>query len=409
MSNRVNVSEQMRSRLASDLGSLKNVGRRVLVLIPDSTRTAPVGVLSKIVCETLRGRGARADLMVALGTHQPLSRGALLRHLDTSEQEFASDYPDTSVAQHAWDDPGSLAEVGRLRAELTAEITNGLMAEEVPLTVNRAVLECDSILVLGPVFPHEVAGFSGGSKYVFPGISGPEMIDFFHWLGAVITNLKTIGVADNPVRRVIDEAASRMPVPVNAVSLVMGGADLVGLHVGSVEESWTRAAAQSASVHIVRKPLRYNRVLACAPEMYDDMWTGAKAMYKCEPTVEDEGELIVYAPHIDCFSRTHGRALEALGYHVRDYYASRMERFAGVPRAVMAVSTYLKGAGSYEDGVEKPRIRVLLATGIPEDACAGVGMGYVDPACINLDEWRDREDEGLLLVENAGETLYLPE
>lgn len=409
MSSRVNVSEQMESRLASALGSLKDVGRRVLVLIPDSTRTAPVGRLSKIVCGVFRERGVRADLMVALGTHQPLSPEALLRHLDTSEQEFASDYPKTSVAQHAWDDPGSLAEVGRIPAEVTGAITDGLMAEEVPLTVNRAVLEYDSILVLGPVFPHEVAGFSGGSKYVFPGISGPEMIDFFHWLGALITNLRTIGVADNPVRRVIDEAATRMPVPVNAVSLVISGADLAGLHVGSVEESWARAAEQSASVHIVRKPRRYSRVLACAPPMYDDMWTGAKAMYKCEPIVEDGGELIVYAPHIDCLSRTHGRVLEALGYHVRDYYTSRMDRFAGVSRAVMAVSTYLKGSGSCEGGVERPRIRVKLATGIPEDACAKAGIGYVDPAGINLDEWRGREDEGILLVEKAGETLYLPD
>ncbi|MCL5102600.1 MAG: lactate racemase domain-containing protein [Armatimonadetes bacterium] len=408
MSSRVRVSAEMEGVLASGLESLDTVGQRVLMLIPDTTRTAPVGMLAKAVCRILHGYGSRVDMMVALGTHPPMPRDALLRHLETSEEAFCFDYGHTAVLQHEWDNPSSLAEIGRIPSELIGQISDGLMAEDVPLTVNRAVLDYDSLLVLGPVFPHEVAGFSGGSKYMFPGISGPEMINFFHWLGAVITSLKTIGIADNPVRRVIAEAAGRIPVPVNAISLVIESGELVSMHVGPSEESWALAAAQSAELHIVRKPRRYRRVLACAPAMYDDIWTGGKAMYKCEPIVEDGGELILYAPHIDSFSHTHGHILKRIGYHVRDYYIKQMDLFNDVPKAVMAISTYLKGSGSYEDGVEKPRIKVSLATAISKDACARVGLGYVDPASIDLDDWRNREDQGLLLVEKAGETLYLP-
>jgi len=363
----------------------------------------------KAVYRVLHDLGAGLDVMVALGTHPPLSREAMLEHLDLSEEAYAASYADMGLFNHRWDDEESLAEIGEIPADLISQLTGGLMAETVKIRVNRMALTYDHILILGPVFPHEVAGFSGGNKYIFPGIAGPEIIDFFHWLGAVITNLKMIGVRDNPVRRVIDEAAALMPVPVSNISLVIHEGDLVGLYVGSPVESWREAAAESARLHIVYKPRTFKRVLACAPLMYEDLWTGGKCMYKLEPVIADGGELIIYAPHISSLSLTHGRMIEKIGYHVRDYYLKQWERFSDIPRAVMAVSTYIRGSGVYENGVEKPRIGVSLATGISPEVCEKVGLGYVDPAGIDFSEWRNREEEGILLVEKAGEILYLPQ
>jgi lactate racemase len=45
------------------------------------------------------------------------------------------------------------------------------------------------------VFPHEVVGFSGGTKYFCPGIAGQDIIDFTHWLGALLTSREIIGSA----------------------------------------------------------------------------------------------------------------------------------------------------------------------------------------------------------------------
>jgi len=56
------------------------------------------------------------------------------------------------------------------------------------------------------VFPHEVVGFSGGNKYLFPGVGGPQILNFFHWLGAVVTNPMIIGNKWTPVRKVVDRA-----------------------------------------------------------------------------------------------------------------------------------------------------------------------------------------------------------
>ena len=384
-------------------------GSKVLLIIPDMTRTAPVADMVRRLHRILRELNAQHDIMVALGTHPPLTEPALRRHLGIANGSLADAFPGVRVMNHAWDDPASLISIGTIPAARIAELSHGLMAENVPLTINRAIRDYDQLLILGPVFPHEVAGFSGGSKYLFPGISGPEMIDFFHWLGAVLTNLKTIGIRDNPVRAVLDEAAAHVPLPVHAISMVVHNGRLAHVSVGSVTESWRAAVEQSQRLHVVHKPRLYQRVLACAPKMYDDLWTGGKCMYKCEAVVADGGEIIIYAPHINSLSITHGRVLEQIGYHVTGYYLQQPERFKDISRAVMAVSSYIKGTGEYCNGKERARIRVTIASGINQETCERVRLGYADPARINLRDWPNREEEGLLFIEKAGETLYLPQ
>jgi len=140
--------------------------------------------------------------------------------------------------------------------------------------------------------------------------------------------------------------------------------------------------------------------------MYEELWVAGKCMYKLEPVVADGGELIIYGEHIKEISVTHGRLIKQIGYHTRDYFTAQMDRFKDIPGGILAHSTHVRGGGSFENGIEKPRVQVTLATGIPEAECAAVNLGYRDPASINPDEWKNREAEGYLLVPNAGEILY---
>jgi nickel-dependent lactate racemase len=228
----------------------------------------------------------------------------------------------------------------------------------------------------------------------------------FHWLGALITSPSIIGRKWTPVRAVIDAAAAMLPVRRLCLSLVVNGVLPMGLYGGTPEEAWSAAADLSDQLHVVYKQRPYSRVLSCAPAMYDELWVGAKATYKLEPVVRDGGELIIYAPHISRISVTHGKLIERIGYHVRDYFLAQMDRFAGVPLGVLAHSTHVKGIGTYVGGVERPRIDVVLATAIPESTCRSINLGYRDPATIDQEAWKHREDEGLLHVPKAGETLY---
>jgi len=376
-------------------------GERVLLVVPDTTRTAPMARLLGLLLPVLREAGAETTILVALGTHPPLPDAVLLKHLGAAA--FADG---VRVLNHAWDDPDAVFSVGSLSADEVSELSGGLLAEAVDLRVNKAIRDADRMIFLHPVFPHELVGFSGGSKYLFPGISGPEMIDIIHWLGALCTSGKVIGQIDTPSRRVLDAAAAKMPLPMHGLSFVYHQGEIVAMEGGELRAAWRRAAAISQRVHVTHTSRRYRRVLACCPAMYPDLWTGGKCVYKCEPVVEDGGELIVYAPHVTTFSETHEANIKALGYHVRDYFLAHANRFTDASRAVMAYCTIVKGDGTYRDGVERPRIRVSFASQITRETCEEAGIGYVDPRTINPADWTNREDEGILYVERAGEVLY---
>jgi nickel-dependent lactate racemase len=381
-------------------------GKRVLVVVPDATRTAPLPLLFDALCERLAGVAAQVQVLIALGTHPTLTNAQIRRLLGLDEYSQSRFY-NVEIFNHAWNCDEELCTVGRLSADDTHEISGGRLSLDVPVRINKRVRDCDVVLLLGPVFPHEVAGFSGGNKYFFPGISGPELLNFFHWLGALITNVKIIGVAETPVRRVIDRAAGMIPVERRAVCFVVSpDAKVHGLFYGTPESAWRKAAELSSRVHIRRVPRAFPQVLSCAPPMYDELWVAGKCMYKLEPVVADGGELIIFAPHLRTISQTHGELIERIGYHVRDYFTAQWDRFRDVPWGVLAHSTHVRGAGTYENGVEVPRVRVTLATGLPRELCERIGLAYRDPASIDLESFAGREDEGILLVRKAGEQLY---
>jgi len=383
-------------------------GKRVLVIIPDSTRTAPIPLFFRLFHRVLSGRVAALDFMVALGTHQPMSEKALRCLVGITPEEQRTTFPEVGLFNHRWDVEGTLVTVGTIPADEIRELSNGLLVQEVPVTLNRRIFDYDQLVICGPVFPHEVVGFSGGNKYLFPGISGPEVINLTHWLGALITSYEVIGSGYTPVRAVIDRAAAFVDVPKLCFASVVVGDGLAGLYAGSPEDAWEAAAALSARRHIVYVERPLQRVLAIMPEMYDDIWTAAKGMYKMEPAIADGGEVVIYAPHIDEISYTHGVIIDQVGYHVRDYFLKQWDRFREYPWGVLAHSTHLKGMGTYdaETGIEQSRIQVTLATGIPAERCHQVNLGYLAPEEVDIADWKKREDEGVLVVPKAGEMLY---
>jgi nickel-dependent lactate racemase len=398
-----NTVRELMGQALSDLG-LEN--KRVLIIIPDHTRTAPIPLFFRLFHEFLGEQVAALDYLVALGTHQPMREEALNRLVGIGAAERAEKYAQVHIFNHEWDKPGCFRTIGTITADEIAEITGGLMRQEVQVALNGKIFDYDHLIICGPTFPHEVVGLSGGNKYFFPGIGGPEVIHFTHWLGAVITSMEIIGTKHTPVRQVIDRAASFIDVPKLCFSLVVRNEGLAGLFIGTPEEAYEHAADLSAKLHIIYVDKPFRRVLSAMPEMYDDLWTAAKGMYKLEPAIADGGEVIIYAPHITEISYTHGQIIDQIGYHVRDYFLKQWERFKDYPWGVLAHSTHLRGIGTFENGVEEPRIQVTLAAGIPEERCQRVNLGYLDPATIDMAEWEGREDEGVLVVHKAGEMLY---
>ena len=397
-------ADQMRNWIHQQVPLDDFRGKRVLMIVPDNTRTAPLSVLFPALRSLLRPVTKSLDVLVALGTHPPMPQEKIRAMLGIADNDSCND---VGLFNHAWDNPSELSTIGTLTKAETHEISDGVLSMEVPVQINRRIHDYDVALVVGPVFPHEVVGFSGGNKYFFPGISGPELLNFFHWLGALITNVGIIGVQDTPVRRVVDRAAKLVPLERRCLAFVVStDATPYGMFYGPPEEAWRGAAELSGRVHIKRHAKPYRQVLSCAPPMYDELWVAGKCMYKLEPVVADGGELIIYAPHMKEISVTHGTNIELVGYHVRDYFTKQWDQYKHLPWGVLAHSTHVRGAGTFENGIERPRVQVTLASQIPREVCERINLGYRDPSSIDVESLADREDEGVLLVRKAGEHLY---
>ena len=385
-------------------------GRRVLLIVPDATRTAPVDVFFRALHAQLGAACARFDVMVALGTHPPMPEAAICARLGISAGERSGVYADVRLLNHDWQNPDTLTLLGTIPAAEIDQLSGGRFAIDVPVRVNRHLFEYDQLLIVGPVFPHEVVGFSGGNKYLFPGVSGPEVLNFFHWLGAVVTNPMIIGHKHTPVRRVVDRAAAMVTVPKLCFCLVVRGEELAGAFAGDPDAAWEEASELSRQLHITYKERPFHTILSCAPPMYDELWVGGKCMYKLEPVVADGGELIIYAPHI------HEISLDPRPPHDRGRWATiaaitSSEAVGPLQGSALGDAGALHARPRHrhlsKTGWKSCRVKVTLATGIPRrNLRAQVNLGYRDPATIRPQDYANREDEGVLLVPKAGEMLF---
>jgi lactate racemase len=389
--------EAVRSFVRTQVAGLDLDGRSLCVVIPDGTRNCPVPLLLEAVEAGVDGRTSEWTVVVALGTHAPMSEDALRTLVGSTS---------LPVRNHAWWDEDTYTSVGRLPAALITELSGGRLQDAVDVRVNRLVVESDVTLLVGPVLPHEVIGFSGGNKYLFPGLSGQEMIDVTHWLGALITSSAIIGTRGvTPVRALVDAAAQLVPGERHALCVVVDheSGNLQSLSFGEPTTAWAAAAEVAATTHVEYLDHPVQRVLSLVPTRYPDLWTGAKGFYKVEPIVADGGEVVLYAPHITEIAAMHPQLVE-IGYHCRDFFLAHWDRFRDIPWGELAHATHLFGAGTYDGVTERQRVRVTLATGIPEDVVRRANLNYLDPAAVDPDRWAS--DPETLVVPDAGEVLY---
>ncbi len=387
-------------------------GKTVVLVVPDHTRSCPLPLVLHALHRHLAGRVASLTAVIALGTHSYMESDEIDRYFGVGgpgqPTDLAEAYPGLTVVNHEWADPAMLVTVGHISGERITELSEGRLSVGADIAINRHVVEADYAIVVGPVFPHEVVGFSGGNKYFIPGVASQEFIDMTHWVGALITSYSIIGTTGvTPVRAMIDEGAALIPATRLALCLVVrsGTGHIEAAAFGSPEEAWAATAEIAAQTHVSYVDEPYHRVISVMPRRYDDIWTAAKGFYKLEPAVADGGEVVIYAPHVTEVSEIH-REIYEIGYHCRDYFVKQWDRFKHIHWGVLAHSTHLRGQGTYDEltGEETLRIRVTLATQIPREVCEQINLGYLDPAAMDLD--RLAAEPGTVVIPNAGEVLY---
>ena len=399
------------AKLASTVQEALDViqpNERVLAIIPDKTRDDNTHVLFPLAAEFLTQRGvASFDALVAQGTHPPMSEAQKLAKLGLAT--FAG-----GLFDHRWHEPEELVTLGELSANAVKGLTGGLIEQSVPVSINKLLAPgaYDTVLVFGATVPHEVAGFAGGAKYFFPGVAGPELTHTTHWLGALAGIENIIGEVETPTRRLIEAAANLIAARVISLNSVVsrdsdGELTTYALFTGEIREAFRCAAEVSRRVHIRYTNRKYKTVVALLDPHYDEMWVGGKASYKLGAIVEDSGELIVYAPHLTKLSETHGALIEKYGYAplevVRDMLGASPELRENL--CIAAHLAHVAYAGrTDEHGRVVPRYRITMATGLDEETCRRVNLGYLDHRALDLKALSSQPDT--LVVKDAGRDLY---
>jgi nickel-dependent lactate racemase len=387
-------------------------GERVLAIIPDRTRDDNTDLLFPMAAQFLARRNvAQFDALVAQGTHGPMTEAQKLAKIGSGSAELPGL---GQIFDHRWDNPDELVTLGRLSSAQVNKLSGGLIDEPVDVRLNALLAPglYDTVLVFGATMPHEVAGFAGGAKYFFPGVAGPELTHITHWLGALATIEQVIGRVETPTRRMIEAAAAFVPAEVISFTSVntrdANGLKTHALFAGEINETLRCAAAVSAEVHIKYTGRRYARVLALLDEHYDELWVGGKASYKLGSVIEEGGELIIYAPHLNNISATHGSLIEKYGYAPLETVREMVE-YSDELRANLCVAAHLAhvsyGSSLNQHGQVTPRYRIALASAVPEEVCRRVKLGFIDYSTIRRDDYE--KDPNTLVVENAGRDLYL--
>ena len=381
-------------------------GERVLAIIPDKTRDDNTHLLFPVANEFLTKRGVACfDALVAQGTHAAMSESQKLAKIGC--EEFSG-----QVFDHRWNEPDELITIGELSAATVQELTGGLVDRAVPVTINKLLAPgiYDTVLVFGATVPHEVAGFAGGAKYFFPGVAGPELTHTTHWLGALAGIENIIGQVETPTRRLIEAATELIAARIISLNTVVSREDdqlvTYALFTGDIREAFRKAAEVSRQVHIRYTGRKYKKVIALLDPHYDELWVGGKASYKLGAIIEEGGELIIYAPHLTKLSETHGALIEKYGYapleSVRDMLGVSQELRENL--CIAAHLAHVAYAGRLdEQGRVVPRYRITMATGLDEETCRRVNLGYLDFRTLDYDS----EDPDTLVVRDAGRDLYL--
>ncbi len=404
-------ADELRSIVEESLAEIAPKSR-VLAIVPDKTRDDNTDLLFPFAAQILAARKVeKFDALIAQGTHAPMKREEKRAKLGIGDGLRVPNLG--RVFDHHWSDPHELTTIGELGAEKVSQLTGGLFEQAIPLSINKLLApgNYEHVLIFGATVPHEVAGFAGGAKYFFPGVSGAELTNATHWLGALAGIEKIIGRVETPTRHLIEAAADLISAKIICFTTVVTRArenrlQTHALFAGDFRQSLRRAAEISRQVHIKYTGRKYKRVVALLDEHYDELWTGGKASYKLGGIIEDGGELIIFAPFLRCISDTHGAVIEKFGYAPIEKVKMRVAG-SGELEANLCVAAHLAHvafAGRADDQT-MPRYQITLASQIDEETCRRVNLGFLDHQNFRREDYENQADT--LIVERAGRDLFV--
>ncbi len=376
--------------------------KKVLVVPPDFTRFhSRAGDITTLLYKYYKEN--LTDILPALGTHKPMSTEEL--------NEMFKGVPEGLFRVHDW--RNDIVTVGTVPGEYISEITDGALDYSWPAQLNRLVYHGghDLILSVGQVVPHEVIGMANYNKNLFVGTGGSEGINKSHFVGAVYGIERILGKADNPVRRMLNYAASHFisQLPVVYIHTVIGYDEtgklvIRGLYIGDDEEVFRLAAELSLMVNftVFDKPLK-KVVVYLDPSEFKSTWLGNKSIYRTRMAMADDGELIILAPGLREFGED--KEIDRL---IRKY------GYRGTPATLVAIRedeelrNNLSAAAHFIHGSTEGRFKVTYCPGyLTKEEIESVNFEYAVLKKIMKRYNPDKLKDGFNKISNEEEIFYI--
>ena len=402
----------LKALIEQSVGVSSKQWKKVLLLPPDITRIhSRAGRITAILYEMLKDM-CEVDILPAVGSHFPMDEAEV--------KTMFGDIPFDRFIPHDW--RHDVVNVGTVPASFTKEISDGLFCEDIPVQLNRHLLDpsYDRILSIGQVVPHEVVGLANYSKNIFVGCGGNGMIQATHYLGALYGMERIMGKDKTPVRDVFDYAQTHFAdaLPLDYILTVIGKHEgdnvLSGYFFSHGREGFTAAAALSRELNLnwMERPMK-KVVCFMDPEEFRSTWVGNKAVYRTRMAIADGGELLILAPAVRQFGEDpdNDKVIRRYGYTGTENIMRQVNEGGMLAENRSAAAHLIHGSS---DG----RFRVTYAVAhLTREEIESVGFRYCpyeeaaalyNPAVLK-DGWNWVNGEEIFYISNPALGLWIYE
>jgi nickel-dependent lactate racemase len=270
--------------LADPIGSpplreLAEGARDAVVVVDDLTRPTPVALVLPLVLGELLAAGLAPPaitILVALGTHRPMTDGELRARLgDEAVEGFR-------VVQHDYRDAWGLADLG--------ETDSGI-----PVVLNRLVCESALTIAIGNIVPHRYCGWAGGAKMILPGVAGGESTAATHLMITKDPEIR-LGVLENRVRHEIEEVADRTSLRFIVNTILTRTGELYDAVAGDFRPAFRTGVARALEIYSVPAGSPADVVVTSGYPTELNLWQAGKALYAADALVREGGTIVLVAP-----------------------------------------------------------------------------------------------------------------
>lgn len=280
-------AEALRKPLGCEpLNKQINAGHQIAVVIPDITRALPSErLLTWLFAELEHVPVENFVIIIGTGTHRPNTPQEIVRMVGA---DIAARY---KVINHNAFDPDSLRQIGTREGGF-------------PIYMNRHYVEADKRIIMGFIEPHFMAGFSGGYKAIFPGITDFESIMFYHRAAVIGDPRSTWGNLDrNPTQEQIRRNGAQAGVDFCINVTLNSQGQITAFFCGDVVTAHDQGCAFAKATAMVRCDHAYPVVITSNSgyPLDQNLYQAVKGMSAAAQIVEDGGLIIVAARCNDGF------------------------------------------------------------------------------------------------------------